>query len=145
MHTLLLIFLSLFPSLAFPQVGAGSSQNPGFPSCGYVISCSRANVLPGAAQSTSATPVNLIAAQGAGKSTDLISLFVTSETATACVLSVSDGTKTYKFNTGANAGSGFMYAPPVPVPTSNMNTAWTLTGCAAVTLDAVGQFLIVGP
>ena len=93
-------------------------------------------------QTTSATQANLLAAQGAGVFADLISLFITSESSTACTISLTDGTTTYKINVANSQGSGSVWAPPTPVPAASANTAWQVTGCASVTLDYNAQFAL---
>jgi hypothetical protein len=93
-------------------------------------------------QTTNSTQTNLLAGQGSGVFADLISLFITSESSTACTISLTDGTTTYKINVANSQGSGSVWAPPTPVPAASTNTAWQVTGCTSVTLDYNAQFAL---
>jgi len=96
----------------------------------------------GGVQTTNATQTTLLAAQGAGVFADLSSLTITSESSTACTVSLTDGTNTYKINVANTQGSGITWNPAVPMPAASANTAWQVTGCASVTLDYFGEFIL---
>lgn len=86
-------------------------------------------------QTTDQSSHNLLASGGTGVFTDLISLAITNETATATVVSLSDGTITYKFAIAANGGIVNQWNATLPA--SSSATAWTVTSSATVTLDFV--------
>jgi hypothetical protein len=86
-------------------------------------------------QTTDTGAHNLIAAGGTGVYNDLISLAITNETATATVVSLSDGTTTYKFALAANGGVVLQWNSTLPA--ASAATAWTVTSSATVTLDFV--------
>jgi len=86
-------------------------------------------------QTTDQSGHNLLASGGTGIYTDLISLAITNETATATVVSLSDGSVTYKFALAANGGIALTW--PSTLPASSTAMAWTVTSSATVTLDFV--------
>jgi len=67
--------------------------------------------------------------------TDIIQLVLTNETGTACVVSVSDGTTTYKFALAANGGASLSFNTPLPATSTNTN--WTVSNSASCTVDCV--------
>ena len=85
-------------------------------------------------QSTSASPATLIAAI-ASTFNDIIDLVLTNESATPTIISISDGTTTYKFALAGNGGISKSYVTPLPA--TSVNTAWTISNSAAVNVDAV--------
>jgi hypothetical protein len=87
-------------------------------------------------QSTSNSPSSLITA-GTGF-TDLVTLILTNE-GTATVVSISDGTNTYKFALGAGAGINVNF--PSTLPAATTATAWTISNSASQTVDASGVYL----
>ena len=89
-------------------------------------------------QTTDSSAHNLLASGGTGVYTDLVSLAITNESATATVVSLSDGTVVYKFALAANGGIVLQF--PSTLPASSTATAWTVTSSAAVTLDFVVTF-----
>jgi hypothetical protein len=100
----------------------------------------------GGVQTTNATQTTLLAAQGSGVFADLVDLFISTESATACTISLTDGTNTYKVNVANQQGAGLHWNPPTPMPAASSNTAWQVTGCASVTLDYFGEFVLnIGP
>jgi hypothetical protein len=99
-------------------------------------------VKPINAQTTSATQGTLLAAQGSGVYADLLNLLITTESATACTVSLTDGTNTYKINIANQQGAGVSWPPQGMVPASSTNTAWQVTGCASVTLDYNAVFVL---
>ena len=96
----------------------------------------------GGVQTTNATQTTLLAAQGSGVFADLVDLFISTESATACTISLTDGTNTYKVNVANQQGAGLHWNPPTPMPAASSNTAWQVTGCASVTLDYFGEFVL---
>lgn len=86
-------------------------------------------------QTTDTSSHNLLASGGTGVFTDLISLVITNETATATVVSLSDGTVTYKFALAASGGISTTF--PSTLPATSSATAWTVISSASVTLDFV--------
>jgi hypothetical protein len=96
----------------------------------------------GGVQTTNATQTTLLAAQGAGVFADLVDLFISTETGTACLVAITDGTNTYKVNVANQQGAGLHWNPPTPMPAASSNTAWQVTGCASVTLDYFGEFVL---
>jgi hypothetical protein len=93
-----------------------------------------------AVQTTNSTQTSLIAAV-ASTYTDLLSLDISNESATACTVALTDGTATYKYNIGNQQGAGFVKTWTTPLPASSSNTAWQVTGCSSVTLDYVVEYL----
>lgn len=89
-------------------------------------------------QTTDQSSHTLIASGGANVFTDIISLIITNETATATVVSLSDGTVTYKFAIAASGGA--VIPLPTPLPATSTATAWTVTSSATVTLDFVAVY-----
>jgi len=70
---------------------------------------------------------------------DITNLILTNETGTATVVSISDGTTTYKFALAANGGGVFPFSPPLPAAT--VNTNWTISNSASSTIDAVVTYV----
>ena len=103
------------------------------------VSSTRNSLSPVSVQSTSGTPGTLIAAASAGF-LDLISLVLTNETATATIVSISDGTITYKFALAASGGGVFNFGSD-PIPATTAATAWTISNSASSTIDAIALFL----
>lgn len=73
--------------------------------------------------STSVTTV--VAAGGSGVFTDITSLIIMNSSATATLVTLSDGTVSYVYYLGAGSGFTMPFNPPLPATTAN--TAWTLT------------------
>ena len=71
--------------------------------------------------------------------TDITNLVLTNETATPTVVSISDGTTTYKFALAANGGGVFPFSPPLPA--ASINTNWTISNSASSTIDAVVTYV----
>ena len=95
-------------------------------------------LVPVSVQTTDTGAHNLTASLGTGIYADLISLTITNETATATVVSLSDGTITYKIALAANGGICNPF--PSTLPASSTATAWTVTSSATVTLDFIAVF-----
>ena len=95
-------------------------------------------LVPVSVQTTDTSAHNLTASLGTGIYADLISLTITNETATATVVSLSDGTITYKIALAANGGICNPF--PSTLPASSTATAWTVTSSATVTLDFIAVF-----
>ena len=77
------------------------------------------NVGTASVQSTSGSPSTLIAAVAANY-TDITSLVMTNEGASATIVSLSDGTVTYKYALAANGGIVMNFTTPLPA--SSINT-----------------------
>ena len=100
-----------------------------------VLQGDRALFTPFSVQSTAASPATLLASGGAGVFTDITELILTNEGA-ATIVSISDGTITYKFALAANGGLTKTFATPLPA--TSAATAWTISNSAAVNVDVVG-------
>jgi hypothetical protein len=66
---------------------------------------------------------------------DIIDIVLTNESSTATVVSISDGTTTYKFALAANGGISKSYVTPLPATSTNTN--WTVSNSASSTVDCV--------
>lgn len=71
--------------------------------------------------------------------TDICNLVLTNETAAPTVVSISDGTTTYKFALAANGGGVFPFSPPLPATSTNTN--WTISNSASSTIDAIVTYV----
>jgi hypothetical protein len=74
---------------------------------------------------SSTTATTVVTAGGASVFTDLTSLTVTNSSATATLVTLSDGTVSMVFNVPGGGGFTMPFNPPMPATTAN--TAWTLT------------------
>lgn len=91
-------------------------------------------------QTTDNSSHNLIAGAGAGIYTDILFLVVTNESATAAVISLSDGTTTYKIAVAANGGA--VLPIPTPLPAASTNTAWTVQSSVnSINLDFIAIYV----
>ena len=89
--------------------------------------------------SSSSSPVTLIAAGATGIYNNIASLVITNESSTATVVSLADGGgNTYKFAIAANGG--ISYNPNIPLPQGTAAQAWSVSNSAAVTLDFVAIY-----
>jgi len=70
---------------------------------------------------------------------DITNLVITNETATPTVVSVSDGTTTYKFALAASGGGVFPFSPPLPA--ASVNTNWTVSNSGSCTIDCVVTYV----
>lgn len=84
---------------------------------------------------SAASGTSLVAAGATGVFNDIISLVITNETSTATIVSLTDGTTTYKFALAANGGIVLNFSTPLPAASSA--TAWTCGNSATVALDYV--------
>lgn len=100
-----------------------------------VINAPRDLIGTASVNASAASATSLIAAAGANIFTDIASLVITNETSTATIVSVTDGTTTYKFALAANGGIVLNF--PTPLPAATANTAWTCGNSATVALDYV--------
>ena len=89
-------------------------------------------------QSTSASPATFITAGGTGVYNDILELILTNESATATIVSISDGSTTYKFALAGNGGLTKSFANPLVQ--AGTATNWTISNSAAVNVDAVVVF-----
>lgn len=96
-------------------------------------------ITPISYQSTSATLATIISAQGAGIFTDILWALFTNESSTATIVSLSDGTITYKIAIASNGGA--MLPIPVPIKASSANAAWQISNSAAVNVDVILQYV----
>lgn len=101
-----------------------------------VLNGARATLGVFSVQSTSSSPSSLIGS-GSGYR-DIITLILTNE-GTATIVSISDGTTTYKFALGANLGININFSSTLPAKTSA--TAWTISNSASQTVDASGVYV----
>ena len=101
-----------------------------------VLQGDRALTTPFTYQSTAASPATMIASGGAGVYTDITELVLTNESATATIVSITDGTLTYKFALAGNGGLTKTFATPLKA--SSTATAWQVSNSAAVNVDCVG-------
>lgn len=109
-----------------------------------VANCPRQSCGESVLNSASSSLVTFIAAQGSGLYADITSLIITNESATATVVSLSDGTTVRKYALAANGGMVAPFNPPKKAASSN--TAWQVSNSAAVTLDYEAQwFTTSGP
>lgn len=93
----------------------------------------RLNVQVASDSTTTTTARTLLAAQGTNVFSDLSSLVISNGSASAQLVTVSDGTKNYQFQLVANTNVQFNF--PIPAPAKTANTAWTWTiGTAASTV-----------
>lgn len=83
--------------------------------------------------SSSSSLVSFIAAGATGVFNDIITFVATNESSTATIVSLSDGTLTYKFALAANGGIVINYNTPIPAASSA--TAWQVLNSAAVAVD----------
>jgi hypothetical protein len=96
-------------------------------------------ITPISYQSTSATSATIISSQGAGIFTDILWALFTNESSTATIVSLSDGTITYKIAIASNGGA--MLPIPVPLKASSANAAWQISNSAAVNVDVILQYV----
>jgi hypothetical protein len=89
-------------------------------------------------QTTDTSAHDLVTAGATGIFNDLIFLSITNETATATVVSLSDGTTTYKFAIPSSGGGPINFGGILTA--ASTATAWTVTSSATVTLDFVAIF-----
>jgi hypothetical protein len=78
----------------------------------------------------------MIASGGTGVFTDITELILTNESATATIVSISDGTIAYNFALAANGGLTKTFATPLKA--TSAATAWTVSNSSAVNVDCVG-------
>lgn len=90
-------------------------------------------------QSTSATPATFISAGLAGIFNDIIELILTNESALATIVSLSDGTTTYKFALSGNGGGVFPFQTPLPA--TSAATAWQISNSAAMNVDCIAIYI----
>jgi hypothetical protein len=101
-----------------------------------VLQGDRALTTPFSYQSTAASPATMIASGGTGVFTDITELILTNESATATIVSISDGTIAYNFALAANGGLTKTFATPLKA--TSAATAWTVSNSSAVNVDCVG-------
>ena len=88
---------------------------------------------------TSATPV---VAAVASTYCDITSLTITNSSATATLLTLSDGTNSYIFSAAGGPGWGVTIPFNPPLPAASVNTAWTLTcGTSVSSVYVVAQYI----
>jgi hypothetical protein len=89
--------------------------------------------------SSSNSLVSFIGSAGGSLFTDIVTFIVTNESSTPTVVSLSDGTTTYKFAIAANGGGVFTFASPLPA--TSAATAWQVLNSAGVALDYVALYV----
>lgn len=92
-----------------------------------------------AALSSASGSLTTLIAGVAGKLNDIVSLTITNESTTATVVSLTDGTNTYKFAIAANGGITFN--PPIPLPAQTAGANWQVLNSAAVALDYIALYI----
>jgi hypothetical protein len=70
--------------------------------------------------------------------TDIITFIATNESSTATIVSLSDGTVSYKFALAANGGIVINF--PTPLPATSSATAWQVLNSAGVAVDYVAVY-----
>ena len=85
--------------------------------------------------SSASSPANFGTVGGTGVYLDLASFIVTNRSATATVLSLTDGTLTYTFAIAANGG--LVHNPSVPIPASATATQWQVSNSGGVACDYI--------
>jgi hypothetical protein len=118
------------------QLVAGMADKAGRPA--VVLNAVRDLVGTAAFQSTGSSLATFIAAGATGVFNDIVELVLTNESSTATIVSLSDGTTTYKFALIGNGGVAKTFATPL-VATSSA-TAWQISNSAAVNVDCVAVF-----
>jgi hypothetical protein len=88
---------------------------------------------------STASGVSFIGSGGAGVFTDIVTLVLTNRSATASVVSLTDGTATYTFAIAANGGMCCNF--PTPLPATSSATAWTIGNSATVAFDYVAVYI----
>jgi hypothetical protein len=89
--------------------------------------------------SSSNSLVSFIGSAGGSLFTDIVTFIVTNESSTPTVVSLSDGTTTYKFAIAANGGGVFTFASPLPA--TSAATAWQVLNSAGVACDYVALYV----
>jgi len=91
---------------------------------------------------TASTSATSIVAAVASTYCDITSLTLTNSSATATLLTLSDGSTSYVFSAGAGPGWGITIPFNPPLPAASVNTAWTLTcGTSVSSVYAVAQYI----
>jgi fibronectin-binding autotransporter adhesin len=88
--------------------------------------------------SSSSSLVSFIAAI-ASTYNDITTFTATNESSTATIVSLSDGTTTYKYAIAANGGIVVTF--PTPLPAASSNTAWQVSNSAAVAVDYTAVYV----
>lgn len=87
---------------------------------------------------SAASAQSFIGSGGAGVYTDITTFIATNRSATATIVSLTDGTLTYTFSL---AGNGGIVVPfPTPLPASSVATAWTIGNSATVACDYIAVY-----
>jgi hypothetical protein len=87
---------------------------------------------------SSSSPVSFIGAGASGVFNDIISFIATNESSTATIISLTDGTTTYKFAIAANGGIVVNFQTPLPA--ASTATAWNVSNSAAVAVDYIAVY-----
>lgn len=91
---------------------------------------------------TASTGSNSLIAAIASTYCDITSLTITNSSATATLLTLSDGTTSYIFSAGVGPGWGVTIPFNPPLPAASVNTAWTLTcGTSVSSIYTVAQYV----
>lgn len=101
------------------------------------------NLLGTVSINTTGTSGTLLAAQGANVFSDFYRLVIANSSATAVLVSISDGTNTYPFEVPANGTVGFSGPASDATPAATANTAWTYTVATGTTTIYIhGQYIL---
>lgn len=87
---------------------------------------------------SAASAASLIASVGTGIFADIITFIATNRSATATVVTLTDGTVSYTFALAANGGIVINF--PTPLPATTAATAWTVGNSATVACDYVAIY-----
>jgi hypothetical protein len=89
------------------------------------------------ATSNSNSSTTLLAAGAAGILNDIPQLMFTNSSATATVVTITDGTNSYNFALAASGGC----IVPIYLKATTAATAWTWSNSASATVYAVGSYI----
>ena len=104
------------------------------------LNAARASVFTAAVSNNStASGVSFIGSAGGSLHTDIITFIATNRSATATVVSLTDGTATYTFALAANGGIVVNF--PTPLPGTSAATAWTIGNSATVACDYIAVYV----
>lgn len=92
-----------------------------------------------AALSSSSNSATTLISGTSGKINDIVSLVVTNESSTATIVTLSDGSNSYKFAIAANGG--MVWSPQLPVPAQTSGATWTVLNSAGVAMDYVAEYI----
>lgn len=128
---------STFPTAATPGNLVGAMGDKAGRAV-QVINSTRELTGAASLDSSSSSAVSFIASGGASVFTDITELIITNDSATATIVTLSDGTATYKFAINANGGLTKSFLSPLPA--TSAATAWTVLNSAAVSCHYIAVY-----